>query len=321
MKANSGGYLVLSLDFELMWGVRDKRSLEDYGDAISAVHDVIPAMLDLFEKYGVRATFSTVGFLFHENWEELSKNIPDKLPSYQNGVLSPYTEQVKLGDEKYFFASSLIDEIHARGQEVGTHTYSHYYCLEKGQDIEEFRSDLQMAKKLAEQKGIVLKSLVFPRNQFNKEYLSVCEEFNVLAFRGNPDSWLYVERNQVQESLMRRAIRLIDSYFNISGHHIYEAPQMQGGLYNVKASRFLRPYSSRLSLLEGLKRKRVKKGIRAAARSGKVFHLWWHPHNFGRNTQRNLSDLEDILLTYTQCKEKYGMRSCSMADFIKDQPT
>lgn len=64
---------------------------------------------------------------------------------------------------------------------------------------------------------------------------------------------------------------------------------------NLRASRFLRPYSPKLSLLEPLKVARVKAGITHAARAGEVFHLWWHPHNFGADLEENLASLEKVL--------------------------
>ena len=44
------GKFVISLDFELMWGVRDKRTINDYGQNILNVHQVIPQTLELFRK-------------------------------------------------------------------------------------------------------------------------------------------------------------------------------------------------------------------------------------------------------------------------------
>jgi peptidoglycan/xylan/chitin deacetylase (PgdA/CDA1 family) len=58
------GLFVLSLDFELLWGVRDKRMIESYGENIRGVRQVIPGLLRLFSQYGIHATFATVGFYF-----------------------------------------------------------------------------------------------------------------------------------------------------------------------------------------------------------------------------------------------------------------
>ena len=65
------GSFIISLDYELMWGVRDKRTIANYGDAILNVHQVLPQMLKAMENYDVKATIATVGFLFHEKKEDL----------------------------------------------------------------------------------------------------------------------------------------------------------------------------------------------------------------------------------------------------------
>ena len=81
------GKFVISLDFELMWGVRDKRTINDYGQNILNVHQVIPQTLELFRKYAVCGTFSTVGFLFFKTKEELLANLPSIKPQYEDKSL------------------------------------------------------------------------------------------------------------------------------------------------------------------------------------------------------------------------------------------
>jgi hypothetical protein len=60
-------YFLISLDFELMWGVRDHRSIATYGKNILGVREAIPAMLAMFTKYRVKATWATVGMLLFDN--------------------------------------------------------------------------------------------------------------------------------------------------------------------------------------------------------------------------------------------------------------
>ena len=57
---------MVSLDFELYWGVRDKTSLEAYKANLLGARHIIPRLLELFAHYGVRATWATVGFLFFD---------------------------------------------------------------------------------------------------------------------------------------------------------------------------------------------------------------------------------------------------------------
>jgi len=76
----ANGKFVVSLDFELMWGVRDIKDKKTYGNNIIGVHKVIPKLLEVFRKYDIKATFSTVGLLFFESKQELLANIPEIKP-------------------------------------------------------------------------------------------------------------------------------------------------------------------------------------------------------------------------------------------------
>ena len=131
------GALVISLDFELFWGVRDKRTLAGYGRNILGSREVIPALLDLFSARKIGATWATVGFLFCADKEELLASLPRLQPIYSDVKLSPYGDLKMVGpDERrdpYHFGQSLVRRINAyEGQEIATHTFSHFYCLEEG---------------------------------------------------------------------------------------------------------------------------------------------------------------------------------------------
>ncbi|MCS6933806.1 MAG: polysaccharide deacetylase family protein [Chitinophagales bacterium] len=318
------GKFVISLDFELLWGVRDKKSIADYGENIRAVHEVVPRLLDTFDKYAVSATFSTVGFLFFESKEELLRSIPEKLPTYKHAELSPYNGHFRLlgtryPEDPYHFASHLIEKIKSRPQhEIGTHTFSHYYCLEEGQTTEQFRADIEQAIKIAARKGVTITSLVFPRNQFNDEYLEVCRQLGIICYRGNEHSWLYEARNKDDEQLHRRALRLIDAYFNISGHHTYPDAYLRSKFpVDIPSSRFLRPYNAALSFLEPLKISRITRAMTHAAIHHHTFHLWWHPHNFGDHTDENFRCLEKILQHYRHLHDKYAFQSYTMSGLAR----
>ena len=43
------GYFVISLDYELMWGVRDSQTKESYGKNILGVKSAINEMLECFK--------------------------------------------------------------------------------------------------------------------------------------------------------------------------------------------------------------------------------------------------------------------------------
>lgn len=319
------GKFVISLDFELFWGVRDSRTIAGYAANLHGVHTAIPRMLELFKQYGITATFSTVGFLFFETKAELLANIPDRKPQYSEATLSPYQNEFELVGEdhitdKFHFAPLLIKKILSYpGQEIGTHTFSHYYCLEPGQTIEDFRSDIQHAIVLAKKYDITLSSLVFPRNQFNEDYLKVCAELDIICYRGNEHSWLYTAKNANNENKFRRACRLADAYVRLSGHNCYTDAYMRSTYpIDIPSSRFLRPYSKKTDLLEGMRLRRITSGMTHAAKNKLTYHLWWHPHNFGINQDKNFGFLEKILQHYQMLSNKYGFRSITMTNLAHE---
>lgn len=166
------GTFTVSLDFELFWGVRDQRTLSEYGRNIFCVRAVVPYLLDAFSAYGVRCTWATVGLLFFDRKDELMVFIPTTKPAYTNAALSPYPAIGGIGDtereDPYHYALPLIRSIATYpGQGIGTHTFCHYHCLEDGQTVDAFCADLTAARAAADRLGLTLRSLVFPRNQFN----------------------------------------------------------------------------------------------------------------------------------------------------------
>jgi len=309
----------LSLDFELFWGVRDNHRAQLYHRNIMGARHAIPAILDLFSQYQIRATWAAVGLLFFDNKVDLLNSLPSIKPRYTNENLSPYTTIQSIGDSEdkdpYHYGLSLIKKIkNTPGQEVATHTFSHYYCLEPGHTVAAFQADLSAAIAAAKLNNIEIKSLVFPRNQFNPECLAICEKYGITSYRGNENCILYAARNKGSESKLRRFARLVDTYFNLSGHHSFKLDDHHENILNVKASRFLRPYSKKLRYLEPLKLKRIKKSMSYTTKSNGIYHLWWHPHNFGVYTKENLNLLESILEHYNNLSQDYNMQCLTMSE-------
>jgi peptidoglycan/xylan/chitin deacetylase (PgdA/CDA1 family) len=314
------GALVISLDFELYWGVRDHRTLDGYRENLLGVRTVVPRLIELFSEYGVHATWATVGFLFFETKDELLASLPQCRPMYEDSRLSPYPHIERIGPDEerdpFHYAPSLIRRIDAApGQEVGTHTFSHYYCLERGQDEAAFEADLLAAISTAQRRGIKLESLVLPRNQVNPRYIPICARLGIKAYRGTERSWLYAARPGPRETIGRRALRLADAYAPLTSHNVHRLDRARPDRpCEVPASRFLRPYDPRLSAMEPLRIRRITRSLERAARQGLVYHLWWHPHNFGIHIERNLSVLREILDHFALMRARYDMQSLSMCE-------
>lgn len=313
------GAFVISLDYELLWGVWDVTTKEKYGDHIRGVKNVIPALLKTFEDYNIKATFATVGILFSENREGLAGFIPEKKPAYSNPDYNVYLKEFATigqceNDDPYHFGYSLFEMIRQSHHEVATHTFSHYYCLEEGQSEDEFDADIKAAVKIAEEKKIQLTSLVFPRNQINETYLPVLANNGIKVYRGNPVSWIYKPRKFSAEIPFVRLCRLLDTYFPVSGYNTFSVDRNTTLPVNVPASRFLKPYNKKLAWLEKLKLKRIMSEMTHAARTNSTYHLWWHPHNFGVNIQENMGNLVTLLKHYQFLHTKYGFTNLTMKE-------
>ncbi len=307
------GALVISLDFELVWGIFDHIEIKDKVAYFTNTLYAIPKMLEVFEHHNIHVTWATVGMLFNENWEAWQANQPSVLPTYEKEILNPYTygkAHQKSGYDQFFFAPNLIKSIHSvKGQEIGTHTYSHYYCLENGQTIEQFEADLQQAVLMGKMFNIELKSLVFPRNQFNKNYLEVCARNQVETIRTNPNDWYWDTTKP--DTLFSKLARTGDAYFPL-GKKSYPIKMVQPDtVVSQMASRFFRP-QHQIKTLNNIRLGRIKNEIIQAAQKGEVYHLWWHPHNFGVDTENALKALAEIITVFNHCKLTYGMESLTM---------
>ncbi len=314
------GTLVVSLDFELFWGMLDVCPLEDYQDHVLGGRQAIPRMLELFQKYGIHATWAAVGYLFAESKEELRTFFPEPAlrPGYQDRGLDPYAYFETIGETEEeapcFFAPGLLRQIASvPGQEIGSHTFCHYYCREKGQTVAQFGADMAAAKAIAKAKGYDLTSVILPRNQCEPEYTQVLREWGFAVYRDEENDWIH---EKIKFRPLLRLLRLADVYLPLTGQGGF-VPKNENGIWNVTGSRMYKPIFRPLRFLEGLKLRRIKAQMRHAAKKGLTFHLWWHPHNVGVMTGEHLAQLEEIFRYFTQLKETYGMQSLNMEEAAK----
>ena len=311
----SKGVFTISLDFELFWGVRDHRTLKDYGENVRNVHNVVPRLLTLFNKYDVHCTWATVGFLFFSDKKELLTCLPQQKPDYLKKEYDPYSylEESEL-EKVYHFAPALIEQIKITpGQEIGTHTFCHFYTLERNTTIEQFRNDLRAAIRIAKEKGVEIKSIVFPRNQYSDAHIKTCLEEGIIIYRGNASTGAYKPVSRENENIVRKGVRFVDAYLNLTGTQCHPMPAANA-IINIPASRFLRPYKPKFKMFDGLKLNRIKQGIKYAARHGLIYQLWWHPHNFGKYMDENFKFLEEVFKFYHQLNQEGKIESLNLLE-------
>ena len=318
------GVFVISLDFELHWGVRDHVGRDTFRRSAAGTRAAVRRMLERFEVHSVAATWATVGCLMADDAETLRAWWPERSPGYRVRGLDAQDELERGIDAALHIAPELVERIIAAPeQELATHSFSHFYCGEDGVSPASFRADLEAAKKAAARWDVELQSIVFPRNQVAPAMLQVCADAGLRYYRGQPEHVLYRPRKSDAQSLPVRAGRLLDAVVPLTGVGRQRCADHRPSLMiNVPASRFFRPNILRSQTLSTLGLRRVLAEMRDAAKVGALFHLWWHPHNFAAGDfaagdfaagDRAFESLEVVLQHFAYLRSRFGMRSATMA--------
>jgi len=313
---NRQGAFVISLDFELHWGVRDHRPLSRAERSrLLAARDAIPRLLDLFDEFSISATWATVGLLFARSREEAQAFAPKRKPNYADPRLNPYSEQLGKDekDDPFHFAPTLIAAIaRRRGQEIGSHSFSHFYSMESGQTAADFQADTESALAIAVNSGHRLTSYVFARNQVNPAYLPILQQAGITAYRANEQAKIKKAASfRDQRRIDRRLRRFLDAYVDVCGPQTshFALKQQPFALF---ASRYLRPYRPGTAVLEPLLLTRIDQVMRHAALRGQVFHMWFHPEDLAPFVDENLLLLRRVLQLFDHQRNKHNMLSLSI---------
>ncbi|QFU10349.1 Polysaccharide deacetylase [Rhodobacteraceae bacterium THAF1] len=315
--ARAAGF-VLSLDLELMWGVLDSSAPDAYAPNIHGARKAVPALLHLFAEHGIHATWATVGFLFFDTRKALMDALPDTRPAYPRPGMNAYARLSGIGanevEDPLHFGGSLVRRIAASpGQEVATHTFSHLFCFDQPFDPQVFEADILAAVRAAHMAGIDLRSIVFPRNQITETAVSICLRHGIYVIRGCGVPWYDRARARRDERIAQRVMRMTRAYvpFDASG------PVRVGSCgraVNVPASRLLRPAGRGGAVAIRRQIATIKADMTRAARTGQTYHLWFHPHNFGRNLPENLALLDAILRHANHLDALHDWPSMTMAE-------
>lgn len=300
---------VISLDFELRWGFHDRFGLDmdRYRANLEGEREVVPALLRLFCERRIRATWATVGAVACRDWEEYFARAP-KPPAYRRPELVMHHRYADLDPEGgLHFAPDLVDRVHRTpGQELGTHTFSHLPFCEPGITIADVLADLAAVRHLwLERFGEAPRSMTFPRNQLG--FLDAVRASGLRIYRGNPTPWYYDCRDPAINARLPRLLRLLDDTSPWSRHSRY----VRGGM--TQASLFLR--TELPAMLWELHVAHIRNEL-AKLRAGEVFHVWWHPHNLGRDTRQRLDRVEHVLDLAAEHVARGRLRSLHMGDLV-----
>jgi hypothetical protein len=283
------GKLTISIDLELAWGVWDTVTAEDLRLAETAERPICSALLQLFDRHGIGATWVTVAALLDE---ASAKERP--------------------GSKSCWYAPDVIERIagarmrHEIGSHGGRHIYFNRISEAQASD------DVEFAKSVHHRHGLGFVSFVFPRGAVGHPDLLARAGLRVVRSR---DVGLLRTAHHGGR-LAARAANFAEQFFPVPPHPAFV--EKLGTLTDIPGSmqmigrnglrRFVLPAVTRAKLTMGLERARV---------SGGTFHLWFHPSNFYYRRDEQLGVLDSFLERAAAEAGRGRIEICTMGSYAQ----
>lgn len=303
-RAESRGAVVISIDFEMRWGMHHVlgQDPDAYRESLRRAPLVVDGLLREFAARGIRATWATVGAIACDGWDEYWDRAP-ATPRYHDRSLAvtKRSERLDPRGELHFSRRTVEAIAGTAGQDLGCHTFSHALCRRRGATCQDLRADLAACAAIWRDKlGAAPTSFVFPCNE-------VCHVDELVAAGYRVARAPSSDLRSSPTRLGRISRLLADS------RPPADQPPPTGatGLRWTAGSAFVRFNLPPLAwdVHAGL----LRLGLRRL-RPGRLVHLWWHPHNLGHDPERCLSRLRPLLDDISAGLQEGRLRSLNMSD-------
>ncbi|HEY7409743.1 MAG TPA: polysaccharide deacetylase family protein [Vicinamibacteria bacterium] len=289
------GVFTLSLDFELIWGTLDLFGPERFRRVCEREREVVPRLLDLLREFGISATWCVLGHLFLETCAPEGGRAHAGLvrprhawcPGDWFASDTGGTEETR----PTFYAHSLLRQIRSCPvpQEVGSHSFSHVIFGDEGCSEAVAESEVAACVAAARDLGIELRSFAFPRNSVG--HLGVWKRHGFRCYRGPEPVWY----EQLPVRTLRARLAHLWDVVRAAEPPTVLPERVDGTLWNVPGSMIYFPAHGVRRLLPVSRRAlRALRGLEAAARERRVFHLWFHPTNLADATDAMMGGLRTI---------------------------
>jgi peptidoglycan/xylan/chitin deacetylase (PgdA/CDA1 family) len=309
-KSNNTGYFIFSLDTELGTGYFDKDDERKRIFSIDGSREraSISRILAMLEEYKIIATWAVVGHIFYEHCEEC-----EICPILEwKGKYKSYEEAYKTS-HPLWYGADVVDLLlnQKMKHEIAFHGYSHETFNTMSQEKAEI--EIQEFIRVAGRKGIVAKSIVFPRNKVG--HLDLFKKYGFLCYRGE-EALPLITRNKY---IVGKVAKSLDHILGISTPPIYELRDfVNKDMVNLISTQHLFGFNRNTDLMldkwgvPNLRIRRITRAIKKAASHKKVAHIWAHPWEF--RTEGDFSKLSNIFETVAEEVAAGRMKTISMID-------
>jgi len=306
------GTFILSLDKELVWGSLDHTPAEAWSRRYPDARGVTRELLALLDEVGVPATWAVVGHLFLDRCQrgQNGRAHADIVPPRPDWFAADPCSDA--ASAPLFYAPDLVDAIGSAraGHEIASHSFSHAVYGDCSRAAA--ASDLRAAVAAARARGIQLQSFVFPRNV--EGHHDVLAENGFIAYRG--------EEPHAYRRLPRPARRIAHfaDHALAAAAPVVAPSQRLPGLWNIPGSMMFFPRGGPRDLIPFEARvRKAKRTLDAAVRTGKMFHLWFHPENLTVDRAGMFAALRRILVAVADERERGRIEVATMGQVAARQ--
>ena len=271
------GACVISIDTELAWGMAHRRDGSAARHRFEDEREVVDRILELFARYEIPATWAIVGHLFLDRCEcDGDRPHPELVtPRYawldeDWLAIDPCSD---LERAPFWYGRDIVDAIVSCPvpQEVASHGFTHVVVDDPACTPEVFASELRAAVRVAGERGLALRSFVYPRNAIAQ--IPLLAEHGFRCYRGGRP----VPPFAGAPAWRRRALALVDTVRPLRGSAVLPA-RHPSGVWNVPQTYLFAPVERGGRLPPAVGRRPIAR-LRQAARHRSLFHLWFHPYN------------------------------------------
>ena len=261
------GSVTISIDLELAWGCWDRLKDDDIRLASEAERPICDALISLFERHEVPATWAIVAAL-----------------------LDRPSSQARPGPTDAWFAPDIVERVSSARtpHEIGSHSGRHIYFDSASEA--EAREDIDFAASVHRQHGFEFASFVYPRN--SEGQATLLSDAGIRVFRGL-DRGIPAIAGNISPTL-GRAVNLLEKMLPVPPATV--VPRRMAGMIDVPGSMLLMGRNGiRRAILPAVTRAKLGAGLTRAQRRGETFHFWFHPSNFYYRRDEQLATLDWFL--------------------------
>ena len=308
------GVFILSLDTEIAWGNCWVGTFQRYARHYDGYRALIDRLVGLLETYEIPATWAIVGHLLLDQCDGQHADVLRPHYAWFPGEWLNWDPGTMLAAAPWWYGRDVLERVRGARvpHEIGTHTFSHIIVDDPGCGEAVFRSELAKCVALHRELGLPpLRSIVYPNNAI--AHLPILKEYGLTAYRGREAGWHTRAPRALRRpaALLFRALPFTPPVYDIRGG-------VSEGLVNLPASMVLLAYDgARRWLPDGARVAQAGRGLRAAAETGRLFHLYFHPYNLG-SSPRMFIALEAILREANRWRARGQLRVATMGELAAE---